>query len=113
MVIGRPGMGSNVLAVFAPGMVRSSPNFTTILSWNVPANIFPFKKNAGYPNIGRCCTAGSAGFAFSNVAMSSGGDFFHAIGMIIGALALDCCANDHRRMTAREFGYGRWLATNE
>jgi hypothetical protein len=41
--------------------------------------MFPFKKSAGYPNIGREVTLGSAGFAFSKAAMSSGGDFFQAI----------------------------------
>src|SRR2546427_13141593 len=60
-------------------MVRSSPKRTTILSWYVPANMFPFKKSAGYPNIGRDVTEESAGFAFSNAAISSGGDFFQAI----------------------------------
>jgi hypothetical protein len=42
--------------------------------------MFPFRKSAGYPNIGRDVTLGSAGFAFSNAAISSGGDFFQAIG---------------------------------
>src|SRR2546426_7742663 len=77
--IGRPGIGSNGFAVFAPAMARSSPNRTTILSWYVPANMFPFRKSAGYPNIGRDVTLGSAGFAFSKATMSSGGDFFQAI----------------------------------
>src|SRR2546427_12796641 len=69
-------------------MVRSSPKRTTILSWYVPANMFPFKKSAGYPNIGRDVTEESAGFAFSNAAISSGGDFFHAIASIIRAQGL-------------------------
>ena len=41
--------------------------------------MFPFKKSAGYPNIGREVTEESAGFAFSNAAISSGGDFFQTI----------------------------------
>src|SRR5207245_6715817 len=86
--IARPGIGSKFFAVFAPAIVRSSPKRTTILSWYVPANMFPFKKSAGYPNIGRDVTVGSAGFAFSNAAMSSGGDFFQAIASIIGARGL-------------------------
>src|SRR5713101_9310397 len=77
--IARPGIGSKLFAVFAPAIARSSPNRTTILSWYVPANMLPLRKSAGYPNIGRDVTLGSAGFAFSNVAISSGGDFFQAI----------------------------------
>jgi hypothetical protein len=45
--------------------------------------MFPFRKTAGYPNIGREVIAGSTGFAFSNAAITPGGDFFQAIALII------------------------------
>src|SRR5713101_3676724 len=88
--IARPGIGSKFFAVFAPAMVRSSPNRTTTLSWYVPANMFPFRKSAGYPNIGRDVTLGSAGFAFSKATMSSGGDFFQASAVDYSRARLDC-----------------------
>lgn len=51
----------------------------------------PFRKSAGYPNIGREITVGSPGFAFSNAAMSSGGDFFQTIASIVSARGLIDC----------------------
>jgi hypothetical protein len=49
--------------------------------------MFPFRKSAGYPNIGRDVTLGSAGLAFSNAAISSGGDFFQAMRRLLARRA--------------------------
>src|SRR6267378_1001276 len=94
--IARPGIGSNGFAVFDPAMLRSSPKRTTILSWYVPANMFPFRKSAGYPNIGRDMTLGSAGFAFSKAAIRSGGDFFQAMHGLFARLGLIACSECDR-----------------
>ena len=70
-----PAIGSNV---FASSLLRSCDRRQSERRScpGGPRAMFPFKKSAGYPNIGRETMDGSAGWPFRRQRYSSGGDFF-------------------------------------
>src|SRR5437016_1090068 len=101
-VMRRPGMGSKSMApcCFASAMPASSSRSTTRSSCR-PANMFPFTKAAGYPNMGRRSAPPPAGTTRAKAAISSGGDFFQAIGVPARSPSLALESRQSRRRRRR------------